>query len=48
MCTGAATAEMSRSVLQNHVRASGYDMKIETVAVWDTCLDILPPRVLRF
>ena len=36
MCSGAMTAEMARAVLQHHVRKSGFDMDIRTVAVWDS------------
>ena len=39
MCSGALTAEMSRAVLQQYVRATGYDMDIRTVALWASCIN---------
>ena len=39
MCSGALTAEMSRAVLQQYARATGYDMDIRTVALWASCIN---------
>ena len=46
MCTGALTAELARGVLQKYVRSTGFDMHIETVALWDTGLQAVNYGIL--
>ena len=40
MCSGALTAEMSRSVLQKYANATGWPMDIKTLALWVTRLTL--------